>query len=144
MCKSTYTKAGRGLSDYKLFASPRSFQAKIESVPSRADAETAKGLTLDEALTELIELIVQVLDDVLRFNRREFFVCHMTTVAQPLFQSIQRLNDSVLAGVDASVVASHAVSVMQALPVSAVARQFGGVGAPASAESIVIRPECLS
>jgi len=103
MCKSTHTKAGRGLSDYKLFAFPRSFQAKIESIPIRADAETAKGLTLDEALMELIELIVQVLDNVLRFNRREFFVCHMTTVAQPLFQSIQRL------------------SVTQALPVSAVA-----------------------
>jgi hypothetical protein len=77
----------------------------------------------------LIELIVQVLDDVLRFYRGEFFFCHMTTVAQPLFQRIQRLNESVLSGVDASIVASHAVSVMQALPVGAVARQFGGVSA---------------
>jgi len=36
----------------------------------------------------------------------------MTAVAQPLLQRIQRLNESVLAGVDASVVASHAVGVM--------------------------------
>ena len=41
-----------------------------------------------------------------------FFVCHMTAVAQPLLQRIQRLNKSVLAGVDASVVASHAVGVI--------------------------------
>ena len=86
------------MSDYKLFAFPRSLQAKIESTPIRADAETAKGLTLDEALMELIELIVQVLDNVLRFNRREFFVCHMTTVAQPLFQSMQALPVSAVAG----------------------------------------------
>jgi hypothetical protein len=59
-------------------------------------------------------LIVQVLDDVLRFTRGEFFVCHVTAVAQPLPQRIQRLNESVPAGVDASVVASHAVGVMQA------------------------------
>ena len=37
------------------------------------------------------------------------------------------LNESVLAGVDTSVVASHAVSVMQALPLGAVARQLSGV-----------------
>src|SRR5262249_35965940 len=53
----------------------------------------------------------------------------MTTVAQPLFQRIQGLNDSVLAGVDAGVVASHAVSVIQALPLGAVTWQFGGVSA---------------
>ena len=51
--------------------------------------------------------------------------CHMTAAAQLLFQRIQRQNESVLAGVDASIVASHAVSVMQALPVGAVARQCG-------------------
>ena len=78
-----------------------------------------------EVLAELIKLIVQVLDDVLRFTRGEFFFCHMTAAAQLLFQRIQRLNESVLAGVDASIVASHAVSVMQALPVGAVARQCG-------------------
>src|SRR6516162_11633826 len=53
----------------------------------------------------------------------------MTAVAQPLFERIQRPNESVLAGVDGSVVASHAVSIMQALPVGAVARQCGGVSA---------------
>jgi hypothetical protein len=63
----------------------------------------------------LIKLIVQVLDDVLRFTRGEFFVCHMTAVAQPLLQRIQRMNESVIAGVDASVIASNAVGVMQAL-----------------------------
>jgi hypothetical protein len=36
---------------------------------------------------------------------------------------IQRLNDAVGASVDAGVVASHAVSVMQALSVAGVARQ---------------------
>ena len=77
----------------------------------------------------MIKLIVQVLDDVLRLSRGEFFSCHMTAVTQSLLQGIQRLNDSVLAGVDAGIVASHAVSVMQALPVGAVARQFGGVSA---------------
>jgi hypothetical protein len=77
------------------------------------------------ALAELIKLIVQVLDDVLRFNRGEFFFCHMTAAGQLIFQRIQRPNESVLAGVDASIVASHAVSVMQALPVGAVARQCG-------------------
>src|SRR5215471_109387 len=51
----------------------------------------------------------------------------MTAITQSLFQSIQRLNDSVLAGVDAGVMTSHAVSVIQALPFGAVARQFGGV-----------------
>ena len=66
-------------------------------------------------LAELIKLIVQVLDEVLRLNRGEFFICHMTAAAQLLFQGIQRLNEVVLAGVDASTVASHAVSVMQAL-----------------------------
>jgi hypothetical protein len=80
-------------------------------------------------LAELIKLIVQILDDVLRFHRGEFFVCHMTAVAQPLSQCIQRLNDSVLAGVDASIVACHAVSVVQALPFGTVARQCGGVSA---------------
>jgi hypothetical protein len=60
----------------------------------------------------LIKLIVQVLDDVLRFTRGEFFV---TAVAQPLLQRIQRMNESVIAGVDASVIASNAVGVMQAL-----------------------------
>ena len=53
----------------------------------------------------------------------------MTAVTQSLLQGIQGLNDSVLAGVDASVVASHAVSIIQALPFGAVARQFGGVSA---------------
>ena len=38
----------------------------------------------------MIELIVQVLDDVLRFSRGEFFFCHMTAAAQLLFQRIQR------------------------------------------------------
>jgi hypothetical protein len=80
-------------------------------------------------LAELIKLIVQVLDDVLCFDCGEFFICHMTAIAQPLFQRIQRMNESVLAGVDASIVASHAVSVMQALPFGAVARQCGGVSA---------------
>jgi hypothetical protein len=86
-------------------------------------ARGAARLKPRQRLAELIKLIVQVLDDVLRFSRGEFFFCHMTAVAQPLLQRIQRPNESVLAGIDASVVASHAVSVMQALPVGAVARQ---------------------
>ena len=72
-------------------------------------------------LAELIKLIGQVFDDVLRLNHGEFFICYMTAAAQLLFQRIQRPNEVVLAGVDASIVASHAVSVMQALPVGAVA-----------------------
>src|SRR5262245_47511075 len=71
-----------------------------------------------EALAKLIKLVVQVLDDVVRFTSREFFVCHMAAVAQ----RIQRLNESVPAGIDASIMTSHAVGVMQALPVGAVAR----------------------
>ena len=46
---------------------------------------------------EMIKLIVQVLEEVLRFARREFFFCRVTAADQLLFQRIQRLNDSVLA-----------------------------------------------
>ena len=49
----------------------------------------------------MIKLIVQILDDVLRLNRGEFFFCHVTAVAQPLLQRIQRPNEAVLAGIDA-------------------------------------------
>jgi hypothetical protein len=41
-------------------------------------------------LAELIKLIVHVLDNVLRLNRGEFFVRHMTAPGQLLFQRIQR------------------------------------------------------
>ena len=82
---------------------------------------------MNTVLGEFVKLIVQVLNDFVSFYRGEFFVCHMTAVAQPLFQRIQRLNETVLAGIDASVVTSHAVSVMQALPLGAVALQCGGV-----------------
>ena len=78
---------------------------------------------------EFIKLIIQVRDDVLRLTRGEFFFCRVSAVAHLLFQRIQRLNELVLAGVNAGIVASHAVSVIQALPVGAVARQFGGVSA---------------
>ena len=60
------------------------------------------------------------------------------------FAAHPKTNESVLAGVDASVVASHAVSVMQALPVAAVARQCAAQASSASAGSIAIRKECLS
>lgn len=85
------------------------------------------GITRDSrtstALAELIKLIVEILDEVLRFARGEFFFCHMTAARQLLFQRIQRLNESVFQGVDAGVVAPHAVGVMHALPFDAVARQ---------------------
>ena len=42
----------------------------------------------------MIKLIVQILDDVLRLNRGEFFFCHVTAVAQPLLQRIQRPNEA--------------------------------------------------
>ena len=111
-------------------------------VPSTHEVLNRAG-TKSAFLAELIKLIVQVLDDVLRLNRGEFFFRHMTAVAQPLFQRIQRPNESVLAGVDGSIVASHAVSIMQALPVGAVARQWRRKRS-ASAGSIAIRPECFS
>ena len=82
-----------------------------------------QGLRGGVDLGELIKLIVQVLEEVLEFARGEFFFCRMTAADQLLFQCIQRLNDSVLARENASIVASHAVSVIQALPVGAVARQ---------------------
>ena len=87
----------------------------------------------------MIKLIVQVLDDVLRLSRGEFFSCHMTAVTQSLLQGIQGLNDSVLAGVDASVVA--AVSIIQALPFGASIRRRKR---SASAGSIAIHPKCFS
>lgn len=71
----------------------------------------------------MIKLIVQVPEEVLRFARREFFFCHMSAAGQLLSQRIQRLNNSVLARENAGIVAFHAVSVIQALPVGAVARQ---------------------
>jgi hypothetical protein len=77
-------------------------------------------------LAEMIKVIVQVLDDVLRLNRGEFFFWRMTAVAQLLFQRIQRPNAVIPSSVDASVVAFHTVSVMQELPGGAVARQCGG------------------
>lgn len=98
--------------------------SRKRKAPHNQSAEKG-GPTWPARLAELIKLIVQVLDDVLRFSRGEFFFCHMTAATQLLFQLIQRPNESVLAGIDASIVASHAVSVMQALPVGAVARQFG-------------------
>ena len=52
-------------------------------------------------LAKMIKLIVQVLEEVLRFARREFFFCHMSAAGQLLFQRIQRLNGSVLACQDA-------------------------------------------
>ena len=76
-----------------------------------------------DALAKVIKLIVQVLEEVLHFARGEFLFGHMTATDQLLFQRIQRLNESVLAGENAGVVTSHAVSVIQALPVGAVARQ---------------------
>ena len=59
---------------------------------------------------EFIKLIVQVLDDVLRLTRGEFFFCRMSAVAHLLFQRIQRLNELVLAGVNAGIVASLALA----------------------------------
>jgi len=46
----------------------------------RAHVEPGKRSTFN--LAKLIKLIVQVLDDVLLFYRGEFFVCHVTAVAQ--------------------------------------------------------------
>ena len=74
-------------------------------------------------LAKLIKLIVQVLEEVLHFARGEFFFCRVTAADQLLFQRIQRLNNSVLARENTGIVASRAVSVIQALPVGAVARQ---------------------
>jgi hypothetical protein len=89
------------------------------------DQRSFGGRFSSAVLGELIKLIVQVFDDVPRFNRRKFPIRHMRATFQLLSQRIQRPNDSLLAGIDAGVVAAPAISVMQALPIRAVAWQCG-------------------
>lgn len=103
--------------------------AYIRSLVCASHTVRARQYRHLRCLVEMIKVIIQVLDDVLRLNRGEFFFCYMTAVVQLLFQCIQRLNAVVSASVDASIVASHAVSVMQELPGGAVARHCGGVSA---------------
>jgi hypothetical protein len=77
----------------------------------------------------LIELIVQVLDDVLRISRGKFFSCHMTAVTQSFFQGFQGLNDSVLAVW--MPVSWHPMQLAsyKRFPSPLSPRQFGGVSA---------------
>jgi hypothetical protein len=60
----------------------------------------------------MIELIVQVFQEVLRFAFGEFLVCHMRAAGQLLLQSIERLNRPVWARQDAGIVASRAIGVI--------------------------------
>src|SRR6267143_369957 len=81
-------------------------------------------LTIPAAqLAELIESIVQILEEVLGLDRREPLSCHVTAVLQLLLQAIHRADRSILARVDAGVVAPGAVGVMQALAFGAVSGQ---------------------